>query len=136
MITLNIIPEETIENLQDRFRKAFPFLNIECFSGPPAKDGGSAKKMMYPATKRLSECMKVKGPVKISVDPAFSVSRFEELLEKSTGLNAQVFRKAGKIWLETTATDSWSLAQQNEEGRKSQTEVREEIESPDDHDIY
>ena len=28
-------------------------------------------------------------------------------------LSAQVFRKSGKIWLETTFTDSWTLKKQN-----------------------
>jgi hypothetical protein len=28
----------------------------------------------------------------------------------------QLFRNSGKIWLETGATDSWSLEDQNKEG--------------------
>jgi hypothetical protein len=34
------------------------------------------------------------------------------------GLYVQVFRKSGKVWLETTATDNWSLYKQNEEGQE------------------
>jgi hypothetical protein len=29
---------------------------------------------------------------------------------------AQVYRKSGKIWLETTVTDSWTLEEQNKQG--------------------
>jgi hypothetical protein len=36
----------------------------------------------------------------------------------------QVFRKSGNVWLETSATDAWSLKQQNQEGMDLSTEFR------------
>ena len=44
------------------------------------------------------------------------VSELEKQFNDKLQLSAQVFRKAGKSWLETTFTDSWSLRKQNLEG--------------------
>ncbi|MNF16790.1 hypothetical protein D3C80_2199700 [compost metagenome] len=32
------------------------------------------------------------------------------------GLSAQIFRKSGNLWIETSLTDDWTLARQNDEG--------------------
>jgi hypothetical protein len=44
------------------------------------------------------------------------VSELEKQFNDKLQLSAQVFRKAGKSWLETTFTDGWSLRKQNLEG--------------------
>jgi hypothetical protein len=46
------------------------------------------------------------------------VQDVEQLLWDAFGLSVQVFRKSGNLWLETTVTDQWSLAYQNEQGRE------------------
>jgi hypothetical protein len=46
-----------------------------------------------------------------------TVADLEFRLEKEYGLHIQVFRKSGNIWLETTATDNWTLDRQNQEGK-------------------
>ena len=45
-----------------------------------------------------------------------TVSTLENELWKNFGLSAQVFRKSGNLWIETSLTDSWTLEQQNREG--------------------
>ena len=47
-----------------------------------------------------------------------TVTDFENALMDQFGLSAQVFRRSGNIWLETTITDYWTLKQQNEHGRE------------------
>ena len=44
------------------------------------------------------------------------VSELENQFAEKLKLSAQIFRKSGKTWLETTFTDSWSLKKQNQEG--------------------
>ena len=41
-----------------------------------------------------------------------------EKFAKEFDLFIQVFRRSGNLWLETTATDNWSLHHQNEQGRE------------------
>ncbi len=48
--------------------------------------------------------------------PTSTVSEVEQGFETLFGIHTQVFRKSGRLWLETTSTDSWSLKEQNEVG--------------------
>jgi hypothetical protein len=61
-------------------------------------------------------------PIKIEGDLVFSestkVRELENDLREGFHLNAQVFRRSGNIWLETTMTDKWTLKQQNEHGKE------------------
>ena len=84
--------------------------------------------------KRLVQ--KIKNDGTIEVKPEMNVSTFEKLFEDRFGLYVQVFRKSGSIWLETSATDSWTLEQQNEEGKSLAHHLRIERENTDDHDVY
>jgi hypothetical protein len=45
------------------------------------------------------------------------VGAFEQLFHESFGLNVQVFRKSYGKWLQTWATDVWSLKEQNQRGQ-------------------
>jgi hypothetical protein len=59
----------------------------------------------------------------------------EKVFQDNLGLYVQVFRKSGKVWLETTATDNWSLFKQNEEGQElsvRENNLSEEL--PDYHE--
>jgi hypothetical protein len=47
-----------------------------------------------------------------------TVQELERVFQEELGLFIQVFRRSGKVWLETTATDNWTLFKQNEEGQE------------------
>jgi hypothetical protein len=49
-------------------------------------------------------------------------------------LSVQVFRKSGKNWLETTASDQWSLEKQNAKGLEETTESGTAVEDYGLHD--
>ena len=51
------------------------------------------------------------------VSDNMKVSELEVLLQYEFGLPAQVLRKSGNLWMETTMTDHWSLRQQNDRGQ-------------------
>jgi len=54
----------------------------------------------------------------LDIKDAMSVLELENALIDEFGLSAQVYRKSGNIWLETTMTDNWTLKQQNDHGRE------------------
>ena len=41
--------------------------------------------------------------------------------EDQYGIHVQVFRKSKSLWLETTATDNWSLREQNKTGKEMES---------------
>ncbi|MEI9910895.1 MAG: hypothetical protein WDO71_15215 [Bacteroidota bacterium] len=47
-----------------------------------------------------------------------TVGQLEDIFQKQFGLQVQVSRRSGTLWLETTMTDNWTLKQQNDHGRE------------------
>jgi hypothetical protein len=61
------------------------------------------------------------GANDIIISEDMLVSEFENQFSEKLKLSAQVFRKSGGSWLETTFTDSWTLKKQNDEGLELST---------------
>ncbi len=53
----------------------------------------------------------------LALSDNMTVGELEKKLQVEFGLQAQVSRKSGNCWLETTMTDNWTLKQQNDHGR-------------------
>ena len=136
MSALLVDPDQPLSFLQKQFSDLFPYLKIECFKSPHQKNGGSTRRKMHTPETHLRSCMHGNIYGTLSINPRMTVNMLEEHFRKEFNLNIQVFRASGNVWLETTATDSWTLKQQNEEGANSKLEIKQEMESADDHDIY
>jgi hypothetical protein len=115
---IHIAPSRLISDIQREFNEEFPFLKLEFF-----RNGITGVEKSVPAN-RLQGSLPVGfgQPIKIEGDLVFSestkVKELENNLREGFHLNAQVFRRSGNIWLETTMTDKWTLKQQNEHGKE------------------
>src|SRR5690349_17830023 len=92
----------TIFAIQRNFSKMFPFLKIEFFSKPHKQGGASPKKMMKHPSKTLGECRTIHNAGTITITPSMTVADLEQNFSNIYGLSTQIFRKSGKVWLETT----------------------------------
>jgi len=129
-IKITISDSRKISAIQEDFNGIFPFLKLEFFAKPHTKFGASSKKLMKSNTKLLGECRTVHKKGHVNITANMTVAELESHFQDTYGLSVQVFRKSGKSWLETTATDGWTLEKQNEQGEelsKVKTEPREEI---------
>lgn len=113
-ITLN--DQQSISDIRDSFNKLFPFLKIEFFSKRHQPGEASSMRFLIRKDTKLKECRTTHYTEELSITPDMKVSELEELLWTKLGLGVQVFRKSGKLWLETILTDNWTLAEQNSEG--------------------
>ena len=113
---ISINDKRKIFAIQEEFTKAFPYLKVEFFAKPHVAGGGSAKKLMKNSSKTLGECRTIHNTGKITITPQMTVTDLEQRFSDVYGLGVQVFRKSGKVWLETTVTDGWTLEQQNNQG--------------------
>ena len=113
-ITIN--DNRKIFAIQEEFCKVFPYLKLEFFSKPHSAGGGSSKKSVKHNSKTLGECRTIHNKGNITITPGMTVSGLEQNFEDVYGLGVQIFRKSGKVWLETTITDGWTLEHQNSEG--------------------
>ncbi len=102
--------------IQEEFNTLFPYLKIEFFSRESKQGESSSKKPVKPDSTTLGECRTVhkKGHVTITSD--MTVADLEQQFSDVYGLQIQLYRKSGKVWLGTTLTDAWTLEKQNRQG--------------------
>ncbi len=79
--------------------------------------------------KQMSPTIKVGH---ILIEHKTPVWQLERLFEDEYGLHAQVFRKSGKTWLETSVTDDLSLEQQQAKAAASEN-IHQEFVDPMDY---
>jgi hypothetical protein len=115
---LHIHQHDTIENLQRSFNSEFPFLKLEFFTRPHAIGKPTEKQFLVNVKRTIDSCNPELVDTTVTIPTAMTVQELEQLFQDDLGLYVQVFRKSGKVWLETTATDNWSLFKQNEEGQE------------------
>lgn len=116
---LEINGERLISEIQQDFGAVYPFLKIEFFrNGKIRRDRYPVNKLI-PATQPVKTAWHYKQEKgQLTLSDGMTVTDFENALMDQFGLSAQVFRRSGNIWLETTITDYWTLKQQNEHGRE------------------
>ncbi len=117
-ITIDITPDTTLNELKANFAQYFPYLKWEFFRRPHLHHRGSPKKELIEENAKMQSVSDQIKKNHIEFHDSTSVQDVEKLLWDSFGLSVQVFRKSGNLWLETTVTDQWSLAYQNEQGRE------------------
>ncbi len=117
MRTLKISNNKKVSTLQKEFNEIFPFLKVEFFNHTHQPFKGSPKKEMLDTKLLFRQCRKKHTPGTIVIKEDMPVFELEELFQELFGLSAQVFRKSGRSWIETTVTDDWTLARQNKEGQ-------------------
>jgi hypothetical protein len=117
-MVIHINSKHKLAVLQKEFSSFFPFLKLEFFRKKHNDMEGSAKRYLVTHDTSLSELLKAEADAQYEFDAETTVSTIEQDLESKFGLHAQVFRKSGNVWIETTLTDSWTLAHQNEEGQE------------------
>lgn len=106
-----------IKDLKKQFHDYFGFLKIEFFSKKHGYEESSNKKNIYEANTPLKTISsKIKDTV-IEFDEHTTVQSFEKTFYDDLGLNMQVFRKSGQVYIETSLTDAWTLSHQNSEGK-------------------
>jgi hypothetical protein len=114
---LNISKDKTIHDLQAEFSARFPYLKLEFYKPQQRDESRFPKKHLLHSVLLKAAGLKTDtGSLEIRND--MTVADLEKAFRKEFGLNAQVSRKSGMLWLETTMTDKWSLEKQNEHGRE------------------
>jgi len=110
----------TLDEIQKAFNDHFSCLKLEFFvfeSG--AETLYSKKNMVTDRNRKVAELSHFSVPVSIRIHAKQKVSTLEKQFKREAGLEVQVFRKSGSSWIETGATDDWTLSYQNKTGMDS-----------------
>ncbi|MBK9637683.1 MAG: hypothetical protein IPO63_07635 [Bacteroidetes bacterium] len=136
MLKILISDERKLIEIQKDFNSYFPFLKLEFFKAPHKIGEGSSKSLLLDANKLVREIRNNRPESHLEINSGMTVNQLELLIFSDFGLAAQVFRKSGNVWLETSATDNWTLLQQNNEGAELSTQIKENRENLDNIDPY
>ena len=110
--------DQTIAEVEEIFHHLFPFLKIYFFERNT--HGLIKNKFSKPILNRkklLGEFRLDKidgGDLRIAKN--IRVKEFEQYIDSTYCLHAQVFRLSGNVWLATTITNNWTLEEQNRQG--------------------
>src|SRR5688572_27739170 len=114
---LTIAGARPIHDVQHDFNASYPFLKLEFFRPLSGSQSAAAKNILKDSL-MISDARRIQYDGILEIDDSMKVSDLENTLKDQYGLLAQVFRKSGNVWLETTMSDGWTLKQQNDHGRE------------------
>ncbi len=118
---IQISPNQPISAVQKQFNSEFEFLKLEFFTKWALKNSDYSAGQLIKTNKKIGEIQAIQSSGEIDIDGKMKVKELEMKLKNDFGLAAQIFRKSGNLWLETTMTDNWSLEQQNRHGKELST---------------
>ena len=102
-----------LKTIQDEFQAHYPYLKIEFYEKPHREGEGTQTKNTIKPEVTLGMLPGFKKEGQLRVRGTMTVAELENSFCQF-GLNAQVFRKSGELWLQTIQTDNWTLIQQLE----------------------
>jgi hypothetical protein len=114
---LIIHKEQLLKDIQAQFQQQYPFLKLEFFKEPHQVMQSTALVQVLDREMPVSKFSK-SAEATLNIDPQQTVAHFEKEFQDKLGFAVQVFRKANQVWIETSQTDGWSLAKQNEDAEE------------------
>lgn len=118
MTDIEITDDKTLAELQAAFQAHFPFLKIEFYTVSHSLGEGSDEAEKLDLKMTIGKARKEQTTGHMSIHGNQKVSTLESVFQEVYGLNVQVFRKSGNLWLQTTTTDAWTLSEQNETAKE------------------
>ena len=110
---LHLSPSRPISEFQEEFTQIYPYLKLEFYE----RTGSGAGRVHLSHALTLKHAG-LRHPGTIDLFNSMTVAELEKKLRDEFSLNAQVCRKSGSLWLETSFTDKWTLGQQNNHGKE------------------
>ena len=113
VIAMEIAPTDRLIDIIDRFQQRYPLLGLRFYrSGHQSGQASAQRDAIEDEDILLSELNPKLEGGELPLDEQTTVEKLEADFDRCFGLHVQVFRKAGKSWIQTTNTDNWTLARQ------------------------
>ena len=120
-----ITDSKTLKALKKEFTQKFPYLKIEFYKGKHVDGQASHVQKQIDDQMEIGKVRTIHSEGDLSISGNLKVSTFENRFWDQYGLNVQVFRRSGNLWLQTTTTDHWTLSEQNGKGERSERSYQE-----------
>lgn len=106
-----------VDDVKKIFSNSYPFLKIELYKKPFNNGRFGIKKQQLAPTESLFKFVHALEKAAIDIGNNITVAELENQFA-DIGLIAEVFRKSGNVWIESSLTDNWTLLQQNSEAEE------------------
>lgn len=114
---IHIEEEKTLAAIKAEFSTVFPQLKIEFYAKQHKAGEGTPARLQLDENLTIAQARSKHNEGVLQIHGNQKTSTLETEFETMYGLHAQVFRKSSGSWLQTTATDHWTLSQQNQHGQ-------------------
>jgi hypothetical protein len=114
-----ITDSKKLYDIKKEFSEKFPYLKLEFYAKEHKEGEGSVAELKIDGDLTIGAVRATHTEGDLSINGHLKVGTFERMFFEKYGLNVQVFRKSGTIWLQTIKTDEWTLTEQNSRGEKS-----------------
>jgi len=131
---LYVNQSSTLGEIQKDFRDMYPYLKLEFYKRIQTGNQEASSKDRLQANYLPGKINTGRVYAAIDISPQRSAGELESEILDILGVSAQVFRRSGNIWIQTTDTDKWSLRLQNEEGRASYRSISQGGPPPEQED--
>ena len=112
-----VIDTDTIvKDVQSAFNIVYPYLKIEFYKKHHTESDQFLKFEKLNPSQKFNRFTKAGNKVHIDIDAKKTVTQLENDFLEFTGTWAQIFRRSGNMWIETSLTDDWTLERQNKAG--------------------
>ena len=118
-----ISDDKTFRDIQRDFNSKFSYLKLEFYSSQHGEGEGSPVQERLDPEQLLKNVRQKHTEGNVQVKKNMRVCDFEKMFHDKFGLNVQVFRKSGNLWMQTTSTDHCTLAEQNRKGGSSELQA-------------
>ncbi|MBR9922223.1 MAG: hypothetical protein GYB31_15395 [Bacteroidetes bacterium] len=115
-----ITNEITLREVKSAFTDKFHYLKLEFYTRPHEPGKGSPAQEVLDDSLLIKEVRKTGTSGDLEIIPDMKVRDLESRFAEDYGLYAQVFRRSGNIWMQTSVTDEWTLEKQNRKGGSSE----------------
>lgn len=110
--------KQTLGEIKAAFSSKFPHLKLEFYEHAHKEGEGSPERYLLDDELSVGEIRNIHSEGHLSINANQKVNTLESRFKEIYGLNVQVFRKSNKLWMQTTATDDWTLAHQEQKGEE------------------
>ena len=112
--------KSSLDEVQSGFNKLFPYLKVSFCSKFVGQSNEEKIKLVENLKKDFNSFQKGSSSsdtLEFEITPNLSVSDLDKKFFDNFGLNVQIHRNSGRLWLNINATNSWTLEEQNKQGR-------------------
>ena len=118
-----ISEEATIASIQRDFQEAYPLLQLAFYQQPHEIGEHCCPEEKIPAETPIEDIRMVHTFGWIDISKHRTAAQIEQDFRRLLGLNVQVIRRSGDMWVQTTKTDHWTLRRLNDEAKLAQHHI-------------